>query len=286
MKEPHAVSAEQSRQNRTTERQWQMYASHRRNIERMIVPSQPGGKLCVLGAGNCNDLDLPWLTEVYGEVHLVDLDADALRSAIQRQKLSASKGIVQHAPIDLTGIADRITKWPKDATLEAELRRCVPLLAELPKVPWGLCDTVLSPCVLTQTIAPARDAWQNVLPSDNPTVRAVRHGLIKRHLNIMAASLKPGGRGALALDLVSSEKVPQLARITDAELPAAMDRFIASGKNFRGIDPTAMMAALASIPTLHQIEIHPPWLWHLGLRKSFLVSGVRFTKLIAAVAGL
>jgi hypothetical protein len=281
-----AVSAEQSRQNRTTERQWQMYASHRRNIERLIVPSQPGGKLCVLGAGNCNDLDLRWLTEVYGEVHLVDLDSDALRSALQRQKMSASKRIVLHAPIDLTGIADSVAKWPKDATLEAELRRCVRLVAEPPKMPWGMCDTVLSPCVLTQTIVPARDAWRDVLPSYNPAVGAVRHGLILRHLNIMAASLKPGGCGALALDLVSSEKVPQLARITETELPAAMDRFIASEKNFRGLEPSAMTAALAGISSVHQTEIHPPWLWHLGLRKSFLVYGMRFTKIIAAVAGL
>jgi hypothetical protein len=281
-----AVSAEQSRQNRTTERQWQMYASHRQNIERLIVPSQPGGKLCVLGAGNCNDLDLRWLTEVYGEVHLVDLDAAALHSAIQRQKMSASKRIVVHAPIDLTGIADRITKWPKDMALETELRRCVQLVAEPPKTPWGLCDTVLSPCVLTQTIVPARDAWRGVLSPNNPAVRAVRHGLILRHLHIIAHSLKPGGRGAVALDLVSSEKVPQLARITEAELPAAMDRFVASGRNFRGLEPSAMTAALAGIPGVHQTEIHPPWLWHLGLRKSFLVYGMRFTKITAAAAGL
>jgi hypothetical protein len=286
MKESDAVSAEQSRQNRTTERQWQMYASHRRNIERLIVPRQSGGKLCVLGAGNCNDLDLKWLTEVYEEVHLVDLDAAALRSAIQRQKMSASKRIVLHAPIDLTGIADCITKWPMDATLETELRRCVQLLAEPANTPWGLCDTVLSPCVLSQTITPARNAWRDVLPSDNRAVRAVRHALILRHLHIMAASLKPGGHGALALDLVSSEKVPQLACITDAELPAAMDRFVASRKNFHGLEPSAMTAVLAGISGVQQIKIHQPWLWHLGLRKSFLVYGVRFTKLTAAVAGL
>ena len=72
------ISADQARQNLTTRNQWQLYASHRGEIEKLIVPDSRGRRICVLGAGNCNDLDLKWLSEVYGEVHLVDLDRTAL----------------------------------------------------------------------------------------------------------------------------------------------------------------------------------------------------------------
>jgi hypothetical protein len=145
-------------------------------------------------------------------------------------------------------------------------------------VPWGLCDVVLSPCVLTQTIVPARDAWAEILPASHPAVVAMRVALRMRHLHLMAASLVSGGRGVLALDLVSSETVPGLARITEADLPAAMDRFVASEKHFRGLDPKGMMAALGHVRGVEKPEIHSPWLWHLGLRKSFLVYGVSFRK--------
>src|SRR5881275_908124 len=94
------VAAEQARQNRTTQSQWLLYASHRREIERLIVPESPGGHICVLGAGNCNDLDLKWLAQVYREVHLVDLDDVALRSAVERQGLGDSSDIHCHAPVD------------------------------------------------------------------------------------------------------------------------------------------------------------------------------------------
>src|SRR3954464_4205546 len=100
--------------NRSTRGQWELYRSHRPHIERLIVPSQRDGRACVLGAGNCNDLDLRWMSEVFGEVHLVDLDADAVAAGIERQKMSQSGGLRIHAPIDLTGIADLSGAW-KDA---------------------------------------------------------------------------------------------------------------------------------------------------------------------------
>src|SRR6266481_2342634 len=99
------ISAEQVRQNLTTRNQWQLYASHRAEIEKLIVPDSRGQRICVLGAGNCNDLDLKWLSEVYGEVHLVDLDRTALLEAVKRQDVDPLRGTIHiHAPIDLTGI--------------------------------------------------------------------------------------------------------------------------------------------------------------------------------------
>jgi len=97
-----SILTDQAAMNSSTARQWAMYASHRRQIEKLITPASPGGRICVLGAGNCNDLDLSWLTQVYSQSHLIDLDAGSLASAIERQRPSKATSICLWAPIDLS----------------------------------------------------------------------------------------------------------------------------------------------------------------------------------------
>ncbi len=103
----------QARFNLSTRSHWEHFAAHRAHIEELLLPdcSHPAGRLCVLGAGNCNDLDLPRLSERFDEIHLVDLDANALDQAIQRQGVEGSFKLRVHAPVDLTGIADALSRW-------------------------------------------------------------------------------------------------------------------------------------------------------------------------------
>ncbi|MGA2501139.1 MAG: hypothetical protein ABSH20_25660, partial [Tepidisphaeraceae bacterium] len=94
------------------------FASHRQRIEALLRRGPKGGRLCVLGAGNCNDLDLPELAGHFGEIHLVDLDEAAARGAT---KLLGLTNVVVHAPVDITGIAAIISTWgmprPTDAAI-------------------------------------------------------------------------------------------------------------------------------------------------------------------------
>ena len=64
-----------------------MYAAHRAQVTRLLL--EAGGdspeRLCLLGAGNLNDLDLTALLGRYREVVLVDLDGDAIRRGLNRQ---------------------------------------------------------------------------------------------------------------------------------------------------------------------------------------------------------
>src|SRR5687768_987564 len=90
----------QSKMNRTTRGQWDWYARHRAEIEKLIRTDGRGQRICVLGAGNCNDLDLRWLTEAYREVRLVDIDRGALARAAERQGVTAKVSL--DAPVDLT----------------------------------------------------------------------------------------------------------------------------------------------------------------------------------------
>jgi hypothetical protein len=279
---PDPVTASQAKCNRSTERQWGMYARHRRAIERLIVPDRRGGSICVLGAGNCNDLDLPWLTDMYADVHLVDLDADALRSGIARQIPSPSPSLHQHAPFDLTAVAPRIAAWSKTTPSPEQIDAATRDILSDVNLPWPTCDVALSPCVLTQTINPARDALRNHYEATHPSILSLRSALRSRHLRTIAHSLKPGGRGVLAIDLISSEKFPDLPRIPDDQLDSAMRRFIDDKRGYRGLDPANVTRAIREDPGISNLITPPqfmhPWLWHLGLRRSFLVYAATFTR--------
>src|SRR5262245_2519766 len=80
--------------NRQTRDCWDAYSSHRAQTTDAVLAA--GRKLpnaatsacrslCVLGAGNCNDVDLAALCSHFGSVTLVDADRDAVASGVQRQ---------------------------------------------------------------------------------------------------------------------------------------------------------------------------------------------------------
>ncbi len=274
------VAIDQARQNRTTQNQWGFYESHRQALERLIIPEVRGGRICIFGAGNCNDLDLRWLTEMYREVHLVDLDAMALIEATRRQKVVGLEAIHCHAPFDLTGIAPLVTRWAQSSPSETELRDATQKLLEQPLPEWGSFDLVLSPCVLTQTMNPVRNAVRDKFPPSHPARSGIRDAMRLRHLRTIAASLAPGGRGVLAIDLISSEQFADLPRVPPDRLGDFMRKFIADRRHYSGLEPEAITDAWRGdgkvCKEIAAPQFSPPWLWHLGLRKTFLVYGVTF----------
>lgn len=233
--------------------------------------------MCVLGAGNCNDLDLPWLKQVFADVHLVDIDVDAVNGAVRRQGV---EGVVTHAPVDLTAVADVLSTWRK-APLpgDEEIARLVRTSEEAALPDLGRrFDVVLSPCVLTQILNPLRQTITRNHPRFDEALRAMRG----RHLRLMSSLLTDGGRGVLLIDLVSSEAYDELARVPEGQLPAFMDKFVDRGKAFAGLDPRSIRRAFhadSSLSTLADgLRMGRPWLWHLSLRRTFLVYAVEFTR--------
>lgn len=282
--DPHEVddpvAAHQAWQNRTTQHQWGFYDSHRRALEALIVPPMRGGRICILGAGNCNDLDLRWLTEVYREVHLVDLDSAALETAARRQKVESHPAIHRHAPIDLTGIATVVARWADITPTVEVIQRATQKVLEIPVYPWGKFEMVLSPCMLTQTMNPVRNALRDKYPPSHPARLAIRAALRLRHLRTIAALISTTGRGVLAIDLISTEKFADLPRVPREQLDDLMRTFVNDGRHYPGLDPASLTAvwrgdgSLSSHLTPPQFS--PPWLWHLGLCKSFLVYAAMF----------
>src|SRR5690242_13875342 len=95
----------QIRFNAASREEWESYRGHRRVITELLTsaPCGRGGRLGILGAGNCNDLDLGSLLAFYQEVHLFDLDAEALAHGVGRQNASGHAALHLRGGVDVTG---------------------------------------------------------------------------------------------------------------------------------------------------------------------------------------
>lgn len=270
-----SLADEQARMNQSTRGQWDWYANHRRHIERLIIPAKRGGRICVLGAGNCNDLDLKWLTQAYAEVHLVDIDPGALERAVNRR--GGDEGRLKlHAPVDLTGIEDQTAGWKGRAVRDDEVRRAIEVVAEKSELNiGGEFDLVLSPCVLSQLLCGMRDlvgkqhlAW--------PDLKAA---IRQRHLRDVTGLIGAGGRGVLVVDLASTSAIAGLDRARAEDLAGIMKMCVRDGKCFRSLEPGELTKTFGAIKNERAARFSPPvvsapWLWHLGWGKAFLVYGM------------
>jgi hypothetical protein len=184
----------QAKANRSTREHWAWFASHRAEIQKLLLPGvgelAPSARLCVLGAGNCNDIDLKELTGAFAETHLVDIDAAALEAAARRQGVAGSPRVRLHGGVDLTGIADVFPLWEQNPPTGPEVAGAARRALErvMPQV-GGPFDVVLSPCLLSQLVGYAGD----VLGRAHPRRRELLLALRTRHLRTIVDLLAPGG---------------------------------------------------------------------------------------------
>jgi hypothetical protein len=275
----------QARANRSTCDHWSYFASHRAEIQKLVLPevtpfASANPRLCVLGAGNCNDVDLKELVAAFPEVHLVDIDSSALEGAVGRQEVAQAPQVRLHGGVDLTGIAEVFAEWEKKPPAPAEVsaaaaratRRVVPPVG-------GPFDVVLSPCLLSQLCGYASD----VLGRNHPRRRELLLALRTRHLRTIVDLLAPGGVGVVVCDVASSTGYPDLVGIKKERLPGLLDRLTYTDRGFDGLSPAAMRQALRDdpliAPLLGPVPQVPPWLWHLGPTRVFLVYALRLRRL-------
>ncbi len=267
--------------NRETKDGWRPYQAHRHRVTEHLRDGKTpeGARLCVLGAGNCNDLDLGALRAGYHEVHLVDLDAAALADGVARQGLTADAGVYCHGGVDVTGVLDRLAGWSAGRVIEAEdLAACAeePLRRVAPALP-GPFTVAASTCLLSQLISAVVQAVGASHPCFLPLLQAVRAG----HLRLLSRLAAHGGYGVLITDVVSSQTVPTLATVPENALESTLVELIRQGNFFHGLNPFALTAAFRTDPVVSaqatDVQALRPWRWDLGPRL-YAVWGLRWRR--------
>lgn len=255
--------ARQARFNAESRGQWAGFADHRAHVSGLLAGGP--GRLCVLGAGNGNDLDLPRLLEAHREVHLVDLDSDALSLGAGRQGVAGRPSLSLHGGLDLTGMLDVMARWsPSTEVPRADLAALVEWPAgrvalTLP----GPFDVVASTCLLSQLIGNAHHALGPSHPQIGQVARAIRMG----HLRLLAGLVRPGGRFLLITDLANSENCPEIVDATGVSRQWLVDNLANNHRLSRGVNPYQILAILRKDPTLSAVldwpEMTGDWTWRL-----------------------
>jgi len=259
------------------------FAEHRNRLTRVALEAATtleAPSLCVLGAGNCFDLDLNALAHCYSAIHLVDIDASALARASERQQTPTQKRLVLHAPADCSGLLNRIERWARYDVTPAELlghaeRTARQMRAELQ----GPFDVVLSSCILSQMQLSVLE----VLTDRHRLFQAVRLTLNLTHLRTLAELTRPTGCALFATDASSSElhQFPDLA--PNANCRPFLSELVEQGRVFDFADPDQLATQLRDDPVLrHAFDEFRPcdaWVWNNGPHTQFLVYAARLRRL-------
>lgn len=274
-------SDEQVRRNASAIDRWTAFAGHRERIASLLTASAPvrPGKLCVLGAGNCNDLDLATLSRAFADLHLVDIDAAALQRGVARQMQFAPGAVNLHGGIDVTGCWESWADWacrrpPTDVEFAAALERA---LAAPESDLGGPFDVAASTCLASQLIESVISALGQRHPRLVEMILAVRTAHVRR----LAQLLSPGGVGWLIVDFVSSQTAPELLAAVEPDWTDLAPRLVAQGNFFHGLNPFALLqlfqadSVLAAAVT--DVEIAGFWRWN-QLPKTYAVCAIRFRR--------
>lgn len=278
----------QQRHNSQTRDAWERFLPHRQRVFQLLARCVPDGaenqRLCVLGAGNCNDLDLLELQQFFAEISLVDLDREAVLAGIERQRAAANEpwrdeALRIIAPCDLAGIAEPLAdlKPPLTAAAVDWLRTHLAAASDTAAA-LGTFDVVISTCLLTQLFH-AVIAWDSTI---TPESLRLNIDIRQAHLATLLRMTSPGGTSILVSDVVSSLTAPDLSTLRQDQLPARLTALVAERNFFTGANPRSIMIDLVNQPGLktrpHQISEYDPWLWQLLPDRCYLVwaVGIKF----------
>jgi len=274
--------ADQAASNRSGAGHEDHLAGHRARMTREIcLRAPPGGtgRLCLLGSGRANDVDLDALTEQFSEVHLVDIDPESLAFAVSRVGEARRSRIVTHAPLDASGIFHRLEGWAKTPPLPSTLAREADeaprrVTAALP----GPFDVVVSCCLLTQLHL----VLLQVVGDRNPRFGELRQALGSIHVRTLTSLLGPGGVALLVTDLTSSATFPFELIEPGDDLGALMTRLLAADNVIYASHPGRLSAEIRRDPVLAaQFAVRfpiGPWLWHNGPEQTYLVYALEITR--------
>ena len=241
--------------NRSTRKNWDFFSRHRNRIMDLLgAESRRQGKAAILGAGNCNDLDLRQLASECGEVHLFDLDREAMEQALRRQGVPEGSNIRLRDDLDLSGLGD-----PEPANVDT---------------PATDFDLVVSTCVVSQLLETVSRLHPPGHGRDRTMLR-VRNA----HVRLLTDLIAPGGTGIVVTDMAEADSGPGA---DDPREPVSSREREQMERYFLGLDPRGLEAALRAVPhaeeSLQGVKQVEPWTWQLDAVRHYLVHAVRFAK--------
>ncbi|HTV20162.1 MAG TPA: hypothetical protein VMG12_15870 [Polyangiaceae bacterium] len=265
------------------------YANHRLHLTELLMArreaaaptSSDGPRLCVLGAGNCGDLDLERLATRYRSIHLVDIDAEALERARQRQSAATRAALVSVAPLDLSGLLEPLERWKNmQMTPDEMLAHPGRSAANIADSIGGPFDVVVSACVLSQMHLSVRHG----LGDSHPLFQAAGYTLNLTHLHTLARLAAPGRGVALLVSDVATEQMAPLERAGALrDLRGLLEHQLSAGAVFDAVRPDTLVAIACDDPGLVRefglSNIVDAWVWKNGPRRSFLVYALELPRI-------
>jgi hypothetical protein len=262
--------------NRETAAHAALFADHRARVTSLVLDaagSLPSPTLALLGAGNCNDVDLGALARRFGEVHLVDVDREAVERARDGEPRAVQERLRLHAPVDLGGGLARLPALKKKrevtpvdlgalpGSVTAEALGALPVRADL----------VVSSCLLSQIV----HTCDRVLGGEHPQLEAVACALVVAHVRTLVQLARPGGTALLITDAATSHRYP-LEELWGTRTPAAMlEEIETAGSQLSGTGPVFLRRILRTDPVVGPLVGPPrsvePWLWRLNPDLTLLV---------------
>ena len=254
------------------------FANHRAQLtEQILALASSKGRLCLLGAGNCLDVDLARLAEKFDEVHLVDIDQDAVRFAKSRLTPLLAAKLFLHAPLDLSGLNSCISDWrDMKTTPEAFISFPNDTSATISRLLPGPFDTVVSCCLVSQILLTFRLA----LGEQHRLFQAGLITLLVTHLKVMRELIHNQGQVLLVTDVSSNQictqqELNEIEKNSFVHAEQLLDDLARKNKLFNYLDPKLLTTLVQQDPSLSESsELSPPqkiWLWRNGPQRTFLV---------------
>jgi len=226
-----SILTQQRHLNREAFDNWERCADHRAMVTDLLLPNTMANRVTLAGIGNGCDVDFAVLSRHYSAMTLVDIDHEAVQSALLRQHKLNSECSVDVVTCDLTN-GSWLNSEPSDVT--ASLCMFSQLVEQLPH---------------TESIKPK-------------VVAALR----RTHLQMLLNNTVPGGRIVFFSDIVSAFTAPEIHSLEGAGLARRVGELVAEGNFFTGTNPHQTVSYLKGHERVRSIEVRDPWLWHFGKR--------------------
>jgi hypothetical protein len=237
--------------NRSTRDCWELYQTHRTQVTALLLDALARRRqgpvplrLCILGAGNLNDVNLLALRRECHELVLVDIDEQAVAKGQERQLGAAPSEPHLHvvAPFDLSGLAAWADTRGVAPLSDAEVddlsakmaRRLLEFAPESPggsegqssttggDTPHGRLrsndfDVVASTCVVSQLVKQVFDLFVG----HRQMAYALARSVVRSHLDFMLQLLQEGGEGLLITDFAREAPRDDVKDVRRRSLSAA-----------------------------------------------------------------